>query len=247
MSTESDYLVRNAKLVFGHLTDIVKSKSLISAHFGEHNASFLTTIIDIDQKKNLMQLDCGPSTALDKQLLESKKVLFRTEVDGIKVSFSGKDIKKIQQGSDWVFSMPIPSSIFWMQRRQYYRVKIPLSHTSSYCQLAFPSESEDDTNQIVNLPLCDISLTGFAFLVVDPKVAQRLQPDVEFIDCTLNLHSGNQAKVSFVVKNVATLRTTSAIGMQYRIGCLTRQIPASFETSVQRYMQEIELQQKNIG
>lgn len=247
MTTESDYLVRNAKLVFGHLTDIVKRKCLISAHFGGHNASFLTTIIDIDQKKNLMQLDCGPSAALDNQLLESSKVLFRTEVDGIKVSFSGKGIKKIKHGDDWVFSMPIPSSIFWMQRRQYYRVKIPLSHTGSYCQLAFPSENEDDTDQIFTMPLCDISLTGFAFLVLDPKLTHRLQPDVEFIDCTLNLHSGNQAKVSFVVKNIATVRTTSAISIQHRIGCLTRQIPASFETSIQRYMQEIELQQKNIG
>jgi flagellar brake protein len=247
MSTESDYLVRNAKTIFGHLTDIVKSKCLISAHFGEYNASFLTTIIDLDQKKNLVQLDCGPSAALDNQLLESNKVLFRTEVEGIKVSFSGKDIKKVKHGDDWAFSMPIPSSIFWMQRRQFYRVKIPLSHTSSYCRLAFPSENEDDTDQIVPFPLCDISLTGFAFLAVDPKVAQRLQPDIEFVDCTLNLHSGNQAKVSFVVKNIATVRTNSAIGVQHRIGCQTRFLPPSFETSIQRYMQEIELQQKNIG
>ncbi len=246
MATESDYLVRNAKLVFGYLTDLIKNKCIVSAHFGEKNASFLTMILDLDPKKNLMALDCGPSAALDTELLESEKVLFRTEISGIKVSFSGKGIKKIKHGDDWVFSMPIPGSIFYMQRRQYYRVKIPLAHTNSHCQLIFKTEDESDSGQTVICQMSDLSITGFSFLNNDPKLSDRLQPDTEILDCTLHLNNGNEASVAFTIKNNVSMRTsTTAIGTQQRIGCLFNYLPPSFENNIQRYMQEIEIQQKN--
>lgn len=246
MATESDYLVRNAKLVFGYFSELVKNKCIISAHFGEYNASFLTTIVELDQKKNVLALDCGPSDSLNDQLLTSKKVLFRTEVDGIKVSFSGSGIKKVKNGDYWGFSMPIPSSIFWLQRRQFYRVKVPFSHTNSYCQLTFKAQNEEDSDTTVNLSLFDISITGVSFLNPDPKWAEQLQPDTEFVDCTLHLNNNNEARVAFVIKNNVKVRVNN-INTQQRIGCLFRQLPPSFESSIQRYMQEIEIQQKSMG
>ncbi len=246
MANESDYLVRNPKGVFGHLTELVKNKCIISAHFGEYNASFLTTIVGLDQKTNVLQLDCAPSDTLNNQLLNSSKVLFRTEVEGIKVSFSGKAIKKVKNGDYWVLSMPLPSSIFWMQRRQFYRVKIPLSHTSSYCQLSFKGETEEDADTVVKMPLSDLSITGVSFLNPDPKWTEHLQPDTEIVDCTLHLHNNNEARVAFVIKNNVKVRVNN-IGNQQRIGCSFRNLPPSFETSIQRYMQEIELQQKSMS
>lgn len=246
MATESDYLVKNAKIVFNHFNELITKKCLITAHFGDRNASFLTTIVDLDKNNHIITLDCGPSDEVDKQLLSSGKVLFRTEVDGIKVSFSGQRIRKVQTDGDWVFSMPLPDSIFWMQRRQYYRVKIPLSHTSSYCELGFEPETEAGEPRKVIFPLCDLSITGFSFLNIDPKLTAQLQPDTQFLNCTLHLHNGNQALISFVIKNNIKIRTNS-MTMQDRIGCLIQEVSTSFETSMQRYMQDIELQQKIIS
>jgi len=244
MANQSDYLVKNAKMVLNHFNELVTKKCLISAHFGDRNVSFLTTIIDLDKGSNIINLDCAPSEALDQQLLSSPKVLFRTEVDGIKVSFSGKGIKKIKIGEDWVLSMPIPDAIFWMQRRKYYRVKIPLSHTHSYCRITF--KTDDDQMETQTFRLHDLSIMGFSFLNPDPKWRDQLQPDCEFADCILHLNNGNQALISFAIKNNVEVRANT-LGVQDKIGCLLGPLPPSFETSVQRYMQEIELQQKNIG
>jgi len=247
MASDSDYLVKNAKVVFNHFNELLTKKCLISAHFGDRNTSFLTMIVDLDKKSNLIKLDCGPSETVDKQLLESSKVLFRTEVNGIKASFSGKNITKVKTGSDWAFSMPIPDVIFWLQRRQFYRVKIPFSHSSSFCRLNLqPAKTdEDEPEQSITFQLCDLSITGFSFFNIDPKWTEQLQPDTEFHDCNLHLNNGNQALVSFVIKNNIQIRS-SPVTWQNRIGCIFITVPASFETNIQRYMQDIELQQKNI-
>ena len=244
MATESDYIVKNAKMVFNHFNELVTKKCLISAQFGDRNASFLTTIIDLDQKNKLLHLDCGPSETVDNQLLASGKVLFRTEVNGIKVSFSAKNITKGKLGGDAVLSMPIPDSIFWMQRRQYYRVKIPFSHSSSHCKITFKS-ADEETFETVKFQLYDLGITGLAFLNPDPKWAEYLQPDTQIVDCDLVLNNGNHATIAFLIKNNVKVRS-GTLTEQDKIGCLFEKLPTNFETSIQRYMQEIELQQKNV-
>jgi c-di-GMP-binding flagellar brake protein YcgR len=248
MEKESDYLVRSAKLVFGHLSDLIKKKCIISAHFGEHNQSFLTTIIDLDQKTNLITLDVAPTELLNKQLLSSAKVLFRTEYEGIKVSFRGKAIKKSQSDGHPVFAMPIPDAIFWMQRRQFYRVKVPLSHKNSTCEINFTIENEEGIAEIQakTFTLADISLSGFSFLNPYPKLTDSLQPDTVIDECALYLNDGSRASIGFVVKGICNVRA-SATTYQQRIGCRFTHVPQVFENNIQRYMQEIELQQKNLN
>lgn len=243
MAKESDYVVKNPKLVFNHFNELLTRKCLVSAHFGDKNNAFLTTILDLDPKNKAIHLDCGPTDELDQQLLISSKVLFRTEVDGVKVSFSGKNIKKVKNSGDWVLSMPIPEAIFWMQRRNFYRVKIPLSHRNSYCQMTL---SNGDQQETLNFPLYDISITGISFLNSDPKWTDHLQPDSEFTGCILHLHNGNKTTFGFTIKSNIQIRINT-VAVQDKIGCLLHPLPPSFETSIQRYMQEIELQQKKFG
>jgi len=246
MTNESDYVVRNPRLVMSYLADLVKKKCIISAHFGVNNSSFLTTIVEYDKNNNVLMLDCGPSSSLDDELLASSKVLFRTDFDGIKVSFSGKSIRKVKKGNAWAFSMPIPTSIFWMQRRQYYRVKIPLSHTGSYCQVRFKAEHEEQQDHIVNFPLYDLSLSGVAFLNSDPAWTDKLHAKTSFVDCKLHLQTGAEGDIAFTIMDVIQVRA-SATNTQQRVGCHFDYLPTNFDNQLQRYMQEIELLLKNIG
>ena len=59
-------------------------------------------------------------------------------------------------------------------------------------------------------------------------------------------HDGGQAKISFEIKEITRVRAT-VTGTQQRIGCRFTDIPPAFETNIQRYMQDIEIQQKNLA
>ncbi|MDD1622681.1 MAG: flagellar brake protein [Methylococcaceae bacterium] len=248
MEKESDYLVRNPKRITEHLTDIFKKKCIISAQFGENNASFLTAIIALNLNNNTLTLDCAPTELLNKQLLNAEKVLFRTEMDGIKISFSGKDIRKSKDANQAMLEMPIPNTIFWRQRRQFYRVKIPLAHVGSFCEIFFSADRGDGGSDTYSAKfrLTDISLSGFSLLNSDAKFASHFELNKPFTQCTLYLHDATHSSTSVVVKDITNIQA-NATASQQRIGCFITDVTPAFESSIQRYMQDIERKIKNIA
>jgi flagellar brake protein len=251
MQKESDYLVSNQKLIVEHLTDLFKHKCIITAYFGENNTSFLTAILELDAKNNRLIIDCAPTELLNRQLLNSAKVLFRSQIEGIKVSFSGKNIKKIKSGDSPAFEMPIPSAIFWMQRRQFYRVKIPLAHIGTHCKITFNLDQNESTAELPlfktgTFRLADLSINGFALLNPEPEFSEFFETGKAFGDCLLCLHEGPQSNISFTIQSVIVIRV-STTATQQRIGCKLTGLSTTFESGIQRYMQDIERQIKNIG
>ncbi|WP_031433583.1 flagellar brake protein [Methylomarinum vadi] len=243
MDTDSAFFVNNPKRIHSYLSHLLKKKCLLSAHFGDNNDSFITTIVDIDPKKNLLILDYGPKEYLNKLLLKSEHKEFRTELDGIKVAFSADKIAKTRIDGHAVFTMPIPDAIFWMQRRKFYRLKVPLAH-NSYCAIGFTNE-EDNSEKIIRFKLMDISISGFAIINEQLKLSKDLIPTAEFENCTLHLHDGEEENVSFVIKNKFNLNPDKPDKGQ-RIGCEFTEITPLFESHIQRYMQNIERELRTV-
>ncbi len=251
MEKENDYLVRNPKLIAEHLSLIFKSNCIISAHFGENNTSFLTAIIELDIKKHILKVNCAPTELLNRLLLGSTKVLFRTQIDGIKVSFNGKNIKKSKHNEHPAFEMPIPDAIFWLQRRNFFRIKVPLSHTGSYCEIDLSRNREEiavTTPRIetVSLKLADLSIKGFALLNSQPNFSGLFEPGKEYKECKLHLHEGPSSNIGFIIKNICEIKV-NATNKDLRIGGYFAELTPAFESAIQRYMQDIERQLKNIG
>ncbi len=243
MEKKSEYFVKNPKLIFKHLNKLVKQNSLISAHFGDNNESFLTTILDLDLKKHQIKLDYGPKEYLNKLLLASNNVEFRTELNGIKVAFSGQKISRTKSNGQIVFVMPIPAILFWMQRRKFYRVKVPLSH-NSYCKISFKDEKEE-TPQMVKFKLMDLSISGIAFFSDQKEFSDMLNLGNTIEHCELCLGNSSPINLSLTVKDKINLLPDRPDKGQ-RIGCSFTQITPASESIIQRYMQEIERELRNI-
>lgn len=248
MGTESNYLVKNPKLITARLNTLIKNRCIITAYFGEPQSSFMTSIISVDQKNNVIELDCAQNEAQNTELLQSSKVLFRAEIDGIKVSFAGKSIKQSKRDGEKIFAMPIPESIFWMQRRQFFRVKIPESHTHCYCEILLKLEASEESGlefipHISRFKLADLSITGFSFLNTTPAFADFMRPSQQYQNCTLHFHDDDdsEARISFEIINVNKIRSGRAIVAQ-RVGCSFSEIPPGFDAIIQRYIQDIEIQ-----
>ncbi len=240
MTTEADYTIKHPKQIISKLKQLVKRGCLLSAHFGDNNESFITTILDITPDKNVLYLDYGPTEHLNKSLLIASDFEFRTELDGIKVSFNGLKINRTKHNGQTVFSLTMPDSLFWFERRMLHRVKVPLYH-ESFLQIPFVStndEGEEET-QTVDFKMLDLSITGTAFLNMTPKLSRQFIPTTVFDDCQLIFGDKKLGGITLTIRNKTFVDADKKEKGQ-RIGCQFESISIGYESAIQRYMQEIE-------
>lgn len=233
MASDSPFLIKNRTQIQQNLSLLHKRNNLLTAHFGEHHDSFITTIVGINPKQNKLLLDYGPKEYLNKMLLTSDKCTFRTEFSGIKVAFLGQKISKEWSDGQPVFSLPIPDSLFWQERRKFYRIKSPLSNPA-YCFIPI-SEAEEP----VKFNLFDISLSGFSVLNHSKDYAKQLNVTSEFKNCTLQLPETGEGTIAFIVCNQFILNEQKKEKTQ-RIGCQFTTISPAFESTISRYLQQLE-------
>jgi len=242
---KKDYFVRHPKQIVNKLSDIHKHHCSILVSYDDQQ-SFLSAILEIDAKSNVFKFDCARNDADNKKLLSSVKVLFRTEFNGIKVSFKGVKIK--QSGDKTFFSMPIPEVIYWLQRRDCFRVKVPTNH---YCGLQLMLRSADKNYAMDTFPkryrLLDVGVDGFAFLSTDNDLQWHFEANIEKLrdkeiagTIMLREYEDIQSQMEFAIKNVEKMRTAG----HYRVGCQFIDITPLLQSNLQRYMQRVELDAK---
>ena len=246
MQNISDYQNKNPKQVLSYLKLLLAEKCLISAAFGVSDKdTFLTAIMEIDEKQQTMTIDCGPKEYLNKRLQSSAVIKFSTKYQGIKVMFEGRKVKKSGSSLDPSFTVPIPNSIYWFQRRQFYRVKSPLSK-NSFCVVSFyNAETEEDTT--LKLQIYDISATGISFINDSEEFSDLFSPSSEFEHCKLILENEEDQPISFEVKH-NTLINPNNPKAGVRIGCRILDMNARLESTIIRYMQNVdrEVKQKQL-
>ncbi len=232
MSDLSTYSVHNPKQIVSYLSLLIKNKSLLTASFGDGNESYITTLLDIHEKDKAVILDCGSKESLNQHLLRASKISFTTDFHGIEVSFVGSGLKKTTYKGSAAFSMPFPKSLFWMERREYYRVKAPLSK-ASHCQLGF------ENMEPVNLKLHDISLSGFSMLNTSKEISEAFETGTIFEQSKLILAGIGEGMISFEVRYELVINPEKPQKIQ-KIGCKFINITRAVEDNIQRYMQQVQ-------
>ncbi len=232
MDDLSSFAIQNPKQIINNLLLVFKHQCLFKAYFGANNESYITTLLDINEKNNTVVLDSGPHQDLNQRIVNADKITFDADYNGIKVSFTGTGLKKITHQGDPAFSMAIPKSLFWLQRREYHRVKLPLSNPG-YCQLMAADQTP------VNLKLYDISLTGFSMLNDSKDISDLLIPGASFERCKLTLAEAGEGVISFDVCAKYVINPDKLHKIQ-KIGCKFIKLTRPVEESIQRYMQQIQ-------
>lgn len=234
MNDQTDHIVRNQQQIIDYLKLLINEKALINLSI-DNNESFITTLLAIDTDQQRLLFDYGPKEYLNRQLPDASNAIFRASLSGIQIKFEGKSIAKTRYKGEAAFAMPIPDSLLWLQRRQFYRVKSPLSK-KSLVQLKIDE-------QIIPFRLHDISIPGFSFLNDSESLHPIFTPLTVFKDCRLVLDGLGEDSIEFEVRYRMPLNPNRP-DQAYKIGCRFISISPAFESCIQRYMQQIERELK---
>jgi flagellar brake protein len=232
MEYESAFLIRSPEQIISKLSILRKKKCLLTAHFGKNDDSFVTTILEVHIKNNLLIFYHSPKDGSVEQFLNSQKITFKTEYLGIKVAFDAVKLSKIQHQGMSLFSIPIPESILWIEARDFYRVKSPISK-SGYCRVTLEDQ------KTINLKLYDISLTGFSILTDSKEISALMALYSSFEECKLILSDVSEDTISFEVRSKYVINSEDGKRME-KIGCKFTRITPAFENAIQRCMLQIE-------
>lgn len=234
MSESTSYLINNPRQIIHNLSILIKNKCLLSVRFDEDKAFFLTAILEIDKENNAIIFDYGPKEDLNQQLLKATIIILEADFEGIKSSFKGSMLKQILYNGEPAFSMPLPESIFWVQRREFFRIISPRSK-GSHCQLPLKDQEP------VNLMLYDISLTGFSVLNTSIEISDLLALGAQFERWRLVLSETDEDTISFKVcsKYIINPDKIAALKIQ-KIGCFFTRIRPAFESTIQRYINQLQ-------
>jgi len=141
MSDDDSAMLRNRAMIVNNLAMLVKNKCNVSASLGGKE-TLLTVLIAINHKEGTIVLDYGSSAYLNKKLLNVKNPKFNTVFNGIQVAFHVDQVTIGKfKGAD-CFMIDIPDSLYWYNRREYYRVDTPTLNPA-YIEIEIAEPEED--------------------------------------------------------------------------------------------------------
>ncbi len=237
---QAKYLLKKRKAIVRTLKLLLKSKSLISAYFASDRNPLLTLILEVLPDKDLVILDYGPDESTNRKVLEAKQLNVMTQYEGIKARFSSKSVIKAKFKGQPVFAIPIPDSVFWLQRREYYRVKVPMSEPVR-CEIRLAE------GRAVTYPVIDISVGGIAIRDMEFDFTEATAPVGHiFEDCQLIFPASGEEPVRLHVRNHVLLNKTNR-GEGQRVGLSFEKLGYAADAKIQQYMQMIDLQRRRVA
>lgn len=141
MTNNKNAKIHDRLLIIKNLSTLIASKCPIRAKLGK-NESLVTTITEINVADGTLMLAYGDCDEMNKKLISVPYVEFNAVFQGTFVCFTVTAIKKITYKGRPVFVMYIPSMLYWSNRRQHNRTKIP-SDSSSFCEIVLSSPTQE--------------------------------------------------------------------------------------------------------
>lgn len=181
MSNYSEqFLKQNPLAVLGVLRDLQKNQVPVCITWG--SGQFISKILEVNPEELIM--DFGSQEYENTAVQRAGKVTVTAETQGAKVEFT---LTKLYTGDFQAlpaFITPLPETLWFIQRREYFRISAPL-HPAYFCKALMPDKSE------IRFRLFDLSLGGMGALL-DGEAPTTLQPGMRFSKVELDMASWGQ-------------------------------------------------------
>ncbi len=228
---QEKYLVHRKSEIVSRLLQLQKSRSLVTANFAGH--SFITALVDVQQDAGKVVLDMGADKELNEKLLQSKRTFFSAQIDGIRAQFRAGHIAITNYQGEPAFVMPIPKEFLWVQRREAYRIRLPVCMDAK-CKLSLGGS-------IRNLEVIDISVTGMALkLLQNPSGIETGTVVANSFFC---LGSEDDFLIDLEIRYIAPINKDDP-GMGYRVGCAFMNTTTDTTAMLQRIITDIEREKR---
>lgn len=236
------FILRGKRQIAQLLQELIDNRCLISAHTGGGH-SFMTALLRLDEDNGRIVLDASPDAAANHRALAAEHVQCTTVLDHIRIQFALTGLTSVQERAHPALRAPLPKEMLRLQRREFFRLKVPLAHDVT-CVLA----ARDLARKPVQVLTRVIDIGGGGIAVTVAPSAAELVIGGKLPECQLSLPDGDPFELTLEVRNIT--HQTQRNGTELlRVGLRFAELPRTAEKRIQRYIfnTERELNAKERG
>lgn len=230
-------LSSRAEILF-QLRAIQKRKLLVNLDVQGSRQIVVTSVLAVNEANNSVILDSARGDILNQDLLSGKGAEFITQLDGVSITFMTGPVTLCTYDKLPALKIALPKSIIRLQRREHFRVTLPIANPVK-CIVPATSDSQPDpiTTQIVDISCGGVALTDGSGRI-DTETGTLLE------NCRLLLPEQDAVFTTLEVRNSAQIRRPNG-SFQTRVGCRFVDLPPESANRLQRFILEIERARRN--
>lgn len=230
---DDPYLVTSRLEIRSLLRAIEQKRALLRMHVRGRTMAIITTILEIDDQNNDLIVDNSAEEEFNRRITTAEEVSFETNLDKVRIHFSSPKVTPCLQDDRPALRVPIPDSLTRIQRREFYRVDVPVTKPA---RCTMPIKDEKGSRNIT-FTVKDISAGGIA--VVDNNHLLDETAGTLYKGCRLLL-----PEIGTVISDMRVVRAQDeelSNGKERRqVGCKFVQLPNSMQIMVQHYIGMLE-------
>ncbi|MCL2589620.1 MAG: flagellar brake protein [Betaproteobacteria bacterium] len=236
-----EFLLRGRHQIRQLLRELINSRSLVSVHLLPGGLSFLSTIIMLSGGEDWIFLDTSSNETIYRRSLQAERLLCVTQLNKIRIQFRLSNFMEVSAEGHPTLAAPVPDEILRLQRRDAFRLQIPLFHNLKCILPAQENEhsheqSQKNRKKSSEVPVIDISAGGLSIEIPLSKTAPVVGDQIA--GCYLKL-SGSLIGVDLEIRNYG--RRILGNGKEVlRLGCSFVSLPIQIANQIQRYIYQIE-------
>ena len=228
---ESECRISSARQIQSLLRNIVEEGSRAALYCDGTKEFIMTSLLDVGDKG--FWVEQGTDAPKNQRIAASKKITLVSSLGQVKIQLSADSIRAATHQGYPAFYLPFPASLYRIQRREYFRLAIPLSERLR-CVVPINKPQPGDK---VELPIMDISGGGIRLSCAEEGVEFVIGQN--YAGCQIDLPEVGKIEAALRVKNVVSVSPKPGQTIS-RIGCEFMKLDSASGVLLQRYVTKMQ-------
>jgi len=216
-----------ARQIQSLLRNLMDEGSRIALYYDGAKDFIMTTLLGVGDKG--VWVEQGTDAPKNRRIAESKKVTLVGSLNQIKIQFSVESVRVVTHQGYPAFYLPLPAHLYRIQRREYFRLAIPVSE---HLRCIVPVNQPQPGGQAV-LQVLDISGGGVRLSCTEGNVEFVLGQT--YPGCQIDLAEEGKIEATIRVKNLVSVSPKPGQTIT-RIGCEFLNLDNASGVLLQRYV-----------
>ncbi|QSA97339.1 flagellar brake protein [Methylococcus sp. EFPC2] len=227
------YTLTDRSAVLDKLRLLERRQVLLTATCAGDGSGVLVSLVRILPERGLLALDAGTERPTIERMLQAEPLVLDGLLDGIQAHFEVRGIREATLDGQDLLAAPIPESLFWLQRRNFFRAFIPYG-TEVKCRVTLPD------GEIHDFDVVNLSIRGIALVDKTGRLRYWGRPGQVFEDCRLDFPGFESERLDLEIRGKLETSDQDARQPTVRVGFSFRKVGPALEAKIQRLLHDLE-------